>query len=247
MIEQQPWVIGFHAVQAVLETKPETALALFVASSRKDARLQAALALAKLSGVSTHRASLSELDKLTNRTHHQGIALKIRPDTVQDESWLFNQLSSIDRAPLLLILDGVTDPHNLGACLRSADAAGVDAVIVPKDNACGITSSVRKAASGAAETIPFVSVTNLARTMRSLKKQGIWLYGLIDSASQDIYQHDFSSPTAVVLGSEGKGLRRLVKAQCDHLVAIPMLGAINSLNVSVATGICLYEVRRQRR
>jgi 23S rRNA (guanosine2251-2'-O)-methyltransferase len=162
------------------------------------------------------------------------------------EELLFEQLSALDHPPMLLVLDGVTDPHNLGACLRSAEAAGVDAVIVPKDKSADLNATVRKVACGAAETMPFVRVTNLARTLEKLKQQGIWLYGTAGEAAQSVFEVDLKGPVALVMGAEGKGMRRLTREHCDYLVNLPMAGAVSSLNVSVATGICLFEAVRQR-
>ena len=181
---------------------------------------------------------------------HQGVAIEIEESASSQTTLSFEpfleQLKASKHSPLILVLDGVTDPHNLGACLRSADAAGVDGVIIPKDKAVGVNATVRRVASGAADTVKLITVTNLARALEQLQSQGIWLVGTDDEAEQNLYQQDFKGPTALVMGSEGKGLRRLTKEKCDFLVSIPMAGEMSSLNVSVATGICLFEAVRQR-
>jgi 23S rRNA (guanosine2251-2'-O)-methyltransferase len=186
------------------------------------------------------------LDKLAEGGRHQGVVAEVLPRASDPETQLEEALESAAGAPLLLVLDGVQDPHNLGACLRSADAAGVAAVIVPRDRAAGMTPVVRKVAAGAAETVPLVAVVNLARTLRQLKERGIWLVGTDDTADKGLYEADLKGPLALVMGSEGEGLRRLTRECCDLLVSIPMAGAVESLNVSVATGVALFEAVRQR-
>lgn len=209
--------------------------------------MQDVLGAAEKAGVRPQPAARETLDRLSGGVAHQGIVLRVEPASPLDESDLEGLLSTLDGPPLLLVLDGVQDPHNLGACLRSADGAGVHAVIVPRDRACGLTPAARKVASGAAESVPLVQVTNLARTLRGLQQQGIWLVGLAGEAEQELYAVGLDGPLALVLGAEGHGLRRLTRELCDYLVRLPMLGAVDSLNVSVATGVCLYEALRQRR
>jgi 23S rRNA (guanosine2251-2'-O)-methyltransferase len=240
-------VYGLHAVDALLRQQPEQVQCLWVQDARKDKRIAGIIELARNQGVALERLSREQLDdKVQGR--HQGVVAAVRPgERKWDEAALNQLLDSLDQPALLLVLDGVTDPHNLGACLRSADAAGVHAVIVPKDNAADLTPTVRKVACGAAEVIPFVRVTNLARTLDSLKERGIWLFGAAGEADKSIYNNDLTSSMALLMGSEGAGLRRLTREACDYLVKLPMAGSVSSLNVSVATGICLFEVVRQRR
>ncbi len=209
--------------------------------------MQKILSLADDNNIETQIVPKKEIDKILSACRHQGIVAIITKSIAYNETDLENLLSNLqEEPPLLLILDGVQDPHNLGACLRSANAAGAHAVIVPKDNAVGLTAVVRKVACGAAETMPFIQVTNLVRTMQALKKRGVWLYGATEEAENNIYSTDLRGAIALVLGAEGKGLRRLTKEHCDVLISIPMLGAVPSLNVSVAAGICLFEAVRQR-
>ena len=199
-------------------------------------------------GVTIADADDAHLEQLAGGERHQGVAAELVPRAADPETLLEEALESVTgAAPLLLVLDGVTDPHNLGACLRSADAAGVAAVIVPRDRAAGLTPVVRKVAAGAAETVPLVQVVNLARTLRDLRDRGVWLVGTADDAPRTLYDVDLRGPTTLVLGSEGEGMRRLTREACDELVSIPMAGAVESLNVSVATGVALYEAVRQRR
>lgn len=239
-------LFGFHAVQSLLKTTPARAFQLYVSTGRQDQRLSKTVNLAERNNVSIKYLPVSELDKLADPDRHQGVVLKADKGRIYDENWMLEYLSSLDHAPLVLVLDGITDPHNLGACLRSADAAGVDAVIVPRDKSVGLTPVVRKVASGAAETVPFVLVTNLARTLSKLQKSGLWICGAAGEADQTLCDVDLSVPTAIVMGSEDRGLRRLTRDGCDHLIRIPMMGAVSSLNVSVATGIVLFEAVRQR-
>jgi 23S rRNA (guanosine2251-2'-O)-methyltransferase len=241
------WVYGRHAVNSVLLTRPESVSGLTV-SSGSDQRLAAILAQAAAAGIEVQRLSRKELDTLLPGRNHQGVLAQVSGGSCElPESGLPALLAALGEPALLLVLDGVQDPHNLGACLRSADAAGVHAVIVPKDRAAGITPVVHKVACGATQTVPLFTVTNLARTLRSLKEAGIWLYGAAGDAAQDLYTTDLQGPVALVLGGEGSGLRRLTRELCDFLVAIPMAGSVESLNVSVATGVLLFEARRQRR
>jgi len=240
---------GIHAVRVLLQRSPQRVRQLWLSSSRDDAaRLQELRALADAAGVVIAAAQDSDLDRLAAGERHQGVLAELAPQAGDPETVLEEALEALGAAPpLLLVLDGVTDPHNLGACLRSADAAGVAAVIVPRDRAAGLTPVVRKVAAGAAEVLPLVQVVNLARTLRELKERGIWLVGTADDAARTLYDVDLSGPTALVLGSEGEGMRRLTREACDELVSIPMAGAVESLNVSVATGVALFEAVRQRR
>lgn len=239
---------GIHAVDVILRRSPERIIALSIQSDRNDKRIQGLLSLAQNQGVAVDRVSKADLDEMVSE-RHQGVVAVIRPrqaDGGVAERDLSGYLKGID-CPLVLVLDGVTDPHNLGACLRSADAAGVAAVIVPKDNSAELNAVARKVASGAADVIPLVRVTNLARTLRSLKELGIWIVGTTGEADTLVYDQDLSIPTALVMGAEGPGMRRLTTEACDFLVKLPMAGDVSSLNVSVATGICLFEAVRQRR
>ena len=241
------YIYGLHAVQAVLEKEAETVSGLWLEHARRDARAQKLMLLAREAGIEIKKVKRQELDALVGEVRHQGVVAATSAVSARDEAWLKTFLSSLQDPPFLLVLDGVTDPHNLGACLRTADAAGVHALIAPRDNACGLTGTVRKVACGAAETVPFVQVTNLARSLRMLQKQGIWLTGADAEASQDIFATDLCGPLALVMGAEGSGLRRLTREHCDQLVRLPMHGSVQSLNVSVSTGICLYEALRQRK
>ncbi|MEJ2141535.1 MAG: 23S rRNA (guanosine(2251)-2'-O)-methyltransferase RlmB [Gammaproteobacteria bacterium] len=240
------FIYGMHAVQATLEKEPQNITRIWLEQSRRDQRGSAVMGLAKQNGIHVVRVKRDELDKLVPEASHQGVVAESKAKAALNEAGLNQLLDNLAEPPLLLILDGVTDPHNLGACLRTADAAGVHALIVPRDKACGLTAVVRKVASGAAETVPFVQVTNLARTLKALKQRNIWLVGTDLDTEQDIYEADLSGPLALVMGAEGKGMRRLTREQCDFLVKLPMRGSVQSLNVSVSTGICLYEAVRQR-
>lgn len=239
-------VFGLHAVQAALTQHPESVLVLWLDRARQDHRLQQVLDSARIAGVAVNRVTARELDRLTAAARHQGVVVRMRVAKRLGEHDLAALLTGLDSPPLLLVLDGVTDPHNLGACLRSADGAGAHAVIAPRDRACGLTSVVRKVASGAAETLPFIQVTNLARTLRSLQARGIWVVGAAGESAQTPYELDLSGPLALVLGAEGRGLRRLTREACDAVAGLPMHGQIDSLNVSVSAGIFLYEALRQR-
>ena len=239
---------GIHAVDVILRRSPERIISLSIQSDRNDKRIQGLLSLAHNQGVAVDRVTKADLDEMVSE-RHQGVVAVIKPrqaDGGVTERDLSSYLKGID-CPLVLVLDGVTDPHNLGACLRSADAAGVAAVIVPKDNSAELNAVARKVASGAADVIPLVRVTNLARTLRSLKELGIWIVGTTGEADTLVYDQDLSIPTALVMGAEGPGMRRLTTEACDFLVKLPMAGDVSSLNVSVATGICLFEAVRQRR
>lgn len=239
-------VYGIHAVQAALQRDASNVIDVMVESGRKDARVQVLLDVAAAQHVEVRRVSGKELDALVPDARHQGAVARCRAVTVWQEDDLDQLLDGLTVPPFLLVLDGVQDPHNLGACLRSADAAGVHAVIAPRDRAVGITPVVRKVASGAAETVPFIQVTNLARTLRTLKEKGLWAVGADAEGDGALFTADLRGPTMLVMGAEGQGMRRLTREHCDLLVRIPMQGTVESLNVSVATGICLFEVVRQR-
>ena len=241
-------LFGFHAVGVRLKTAPQSVIEIYYEPTRRDARMRQFIERAKEAGVRLIEADGLRLSKLAGSHGHQGVAARVEA-VVQQRSLdeLLDQLEADGVAnPLLLVLDGVTDPHNLGACLRVADGAGAHAVIAPKDHAVGINATVAKVASGAAETVPYFMVTNLARTLGELKERNIWIIGTAGEAVQTLYQADLAAPTALVLGAEGPGLRQLTRKTCDALVRIPMMGAVESLNVSVASGVCLYEARRQR-
>jgi 23S rRNA (guanosine2251-2'-O)-methyltransferase len=238
---------GIHSVRVLLARSPQRVRRVLLASGRDAGRLSEVRELAQRANVQIVAADDGTLDKLAEGGRHQGVVAEILPRAGDPETQLAEALDGACGAPLLLVLDGVQDPHNLGACLRSADAAGVTAVIAPKDRAVGLTPVVRKVAAGAAESVPFVSVVNLARTLRELKERGIWLIGTADDADKTLFDADFTGPSALVMGSEGEGMRRLTRECCDQLVSIPMAGAVESLNVSVATGVALFEAVRQRR
>lgn len=245
MRKKEEWIVGLHAVQHLIQTDFSRVLTLFVDDERHDARMGQLINLAEEQSLSIQMVSRKTLDKLTDNATHQGVAAKCKVAQAIQENWLYETLQTVEN-PLLLILDGVQDPHNLGACLRSADAAGVLAVIIPQDRAVGLTPTVRKIACGAAETVPLVQVTNLARCLRALQEQGVQLVGLAGDAQKSLYETSLRGKMALILGAEEKGLRRLTREHCDLLVKIPMLGKVESLNVSVATGICLFEAVRQR-
>ena len=238
-------IYGLHAVTAALKRRPKSVVELFVDAVRQDPRARRVADMGKAAGVHMHSADGRRLDGLAKGGRHQGVVAFI--EEVAPASSLDEVLEDATEPPLLLILDGVQDPHNLGACLRVADGMGVHAVLAPKDRAVGLNETVHKVASGAAESIPFITVTNLARTLRGLKDKGIWVVGTSDEGAKSLYDARRAGALALVLGAEGEGLRRLTAETCDELIAIPMLGQVESLNVSVATGICLYEARRQRR
>ncbi len=242
-------IYGLHAVAAALRRDPSRLLEIRIAAGleKGSERLQPILDTAVAVGIAVHYCSRKELDKLVAAGAHQGIVAWQKPARPYSEDDLDALLAAAGAAPLLLILDGVQDPHNLGACLRSADAAGAAVVIAPHDRAVGLTPTVRKVACGAAEAIPFIQVTNLARCLRNLKDRGIWLVGADGEAPKDIYSLELTGPLGLVMGAEGKGLRRLTRDHCDFTAHIPMAGSVESLNVSVATGICLFEAVRQRR
>jgi 23S rRNA (guanosine2251-2'-O)-methyltransferase len=239
-------VFGLHSVRTLLEQHPERALALILVEGRDDVRTTELQQLAERAGVRVEWREASQMDRLAGAGRHQGACLQIKSLDVLGEGALDEILDRVTGAPFLLVLDGIQDPHNLGACLRTADASGVSAVIVPRDRAAGLSPTVRKVASGAADTVPLIQVVNLARTLRWLKERGIWLIGAADDAPAPLYAQDLTGPTAIVLGAEGAGLRRLTREHCDVLVSIPMRGVVESLNVSVAAGVMLFEAVRQR-
>ena len=235
---------GFHAVTAKLRHAAEDVKEIYLASARQDSRARDLLKLAESHGVRVLPTDSARLDDMASGAQHQGVVARV--SATQRHVAIEDVLDELKEPALLLVLDGVTDPHNLGACLRVADAAGCHAVIAPKDRACGLNATAIKVASGAADTVPYIMVTNLARTLRELKERNIWVIGAAGEATKDIYAIDQKVATAWVLGAEGEGLRRLTRETCDDLAKIPMHGSVESLNVSVASGICLFEARRQR-
>ncbi|EGY27891.1 rRNA methylase [Candidatus Regiella insecticola 5.15] len=242
-------IYGIHAVKALLEKEPHRLLEIFLQKDRHDRRLRSLISEIEAEGLQVQMAKRQWLDNQVNHEVHQGIVAKIRQGRQYQENdllQLVEKLLADEKDPLLLILDGVTDPHNLGACLRSADAAGVHAVIVPKDHSAPLNATAKKVASGAAETVPLIVVTNLARTLRLLKEHNIWIVGTAGDAEQNLYQWKIQKSMALVMGSEGQGMRRLTREHCDELISIPLAGSVSSLNVSVATGVCLFEITRQR-
>ena len=240
-------VFGIHTVKMLLHQTPERVLELYVQKGRADANFQGLIQVAVEQDIAITELERHKLDALATGQNHQGIVAKTRQAGKQySEADLEKLLNNLREPAFLLILDGVQDPHNLGACLRSANAAGVHIVLAPQDKSVGLTPVARKIACGAAEVTPFIQVTNLARTLRYLKERGIWLFGTADDADANLYEADLKGAIAIVLGAEGKGLRRLTKELCDYIIAIPMAGSVSSLNVSVATGVCLYEAVRQR-
>lgn len=237
-------IYGFHAVVSRLRQNAAAVKEILLDSERRDRRVQDLLRLTESHGIRVMLVGAERLDGVTGHARHQGVAARV--EVARLPAHIDDVLDNLGEPPLLLILDGVTDPHNLGACLRVADAMGVHAVIAPKDRAVGINATVSKVASGAAETVPYLAVTNLARAMRELKAREIWLIGADEAGEQELYAAKLNGALAWVLGAEGEGLRRLTRETCDELVRIPMLGTVESLNVSVSAGICLAETRRQR-
>ena len=235
---------GLHAVTAALRRRPEAVFEVFVDPGRIDPRARRVTDLARAGGVPVHHVDAARLGGLAKGSRHQGVVAFV--EEAAPAGSLEEVLEGTAEPPLLLVLDGVQDPHNLGACLRVADAMGVHAVIAPKDRAVGLSATVHKVASGAAESVPFIVVTNLARALRDLKDKGIWVLGAAETGPTILFEARLSGALALALGAEGEGLRRLTRETCDELIAIPMLGQVESLNVSVAAGICLYEARRQR-
>ncbi|MDX1304493.1 23S rRNA (guanosine(2251)-2'-O)-methyltransferase RlmB [Photobacterium sp.] len=238
-------IFGIHAVKAVLASDPARFIEVFVLKGRQDDRLMPLLMELQTLGITIQEAGRKALDDKSCGASHQGIIARVKPGKQYNENDLDTLLAGKEN-PLLLVLDGVTDPHNLGACLRNADAAGAVAVIVPKDRSAQLSATASKVACGAAEVVPLVRVTNLARTLRALQEQGIWVVGTAGEATHDVYHSKLTGPLAIVMGAEGEGMRRLTRETCDDLIKIPMAGSVSSLNVSVATGICLFEAVRQR-
>ncbi|MGZ8947650.1 MAG: 23S rRNA (guanosine(2251)-2'-O)-methyltransferase RlmB, partial [Methylococcaceae bacterium] len=237
---------GLHSVQAALDYSPKKINKAWIDAQRQDKRLTQAIENLLDLGIEPEQVDRKKLDRLADSQNHQGIVIEVEMPGELSESELKTAVENLSGTALFLVLDNVQDPHNLGACLRTADATGVHGVIITKDNATGITPTVCKVASGAAETVPVYQVTNLARTLRWLKGEGLWIIGAAGETTQTVYQTDLTAPIAVVVGAEGKGLRRLTRDQCDILVKLPMLGQVESLNLSVATGVLLYETVRQR-
>jgi 23S rRNA (guanosine2251-2'-O)-methyltransferase len=243
----QTLLFGFHAVTSRLRREPSSVSRVLVRRDRVDHRAQAAIHLAASAGVHIEHVEGERLDEVAGHRRHQGIvalAAPLKPVVAVDD--VLDMLDPVQDPPLLLILDGVQDPHNLGACLRSADAFGVHAIVVPKDRAVGVNATVAKVASGAVDTVPVITVTNLARTLRALKERGVWLVGADADATESLFTADLTGPIGWVLGAEGSGLRRLTRELCDRIVGIPLQGMVPSLNVSVAAGICMYATRQQR-
>ncbi len=238
-------LFGFHAVTVRLKTAPDSITEIHVDATRRDARMRQFVERANEAGAKVVDSDGERLAALAGTSRHQGVVARVTPLAAKHS--LDDVLDGVDGPPLVLVLDGVTDPHNLGACLRVADGAGVSAVVAPKDHAVGLNATVAKVASGAAETVPYLMVTNLARSLGDLKDRDIRIIGLSDTAEKTIYDVDLTGHVALVMGAEGSGMRQLTRKHCDELVSIPMMGAVESLNVSVAAGICLYEAVRQRR
>jgi len=237
-------LFGFHAITVRMKTAPQSIVELHVETSRRDARMRSFAERAREAGIRVIDSDAERLDKMAGSPRHQGVVARV--EAVKMPHSLDEVVENIEGPPLLLVLDGVTDPHNLGACLRVADGSGTHAVVAPKDHAVGINATVAKVASGAAETVPYIMVTNLARTLTELKEHEIRIIGTSDDAEHTLYDLDLTGPVAFVLGAEGDGMRQLTRKTCDQLVRIPMSGAVESLNVSVASAVCLYEALRQR-
>lgn len=244
--DRRQMLIGIHPVESALDSYPAQLRLLSTAEESRNPRVRKLEQRAKGLGLRIESRPRAQLDRLAAGQRHQDVIAEFEPDNLYGEKDLDAVLDTLKEPPLLLVLDGVQDPHNLGACLRTADAAGVGLVIMPKDGSAGLTPVARRSAAGAAEVIPVLAATNLARVLRRLKERGIWLAGTADQSEQDIYQADLRGPLALVMGSEGKGMRRLTAELCDYRVRIPMQGTVSSLNVSVATAVCLYEINRQR-
>lgn len=240
-------ISGLHSVRAALRYGADRLTQVWYDAKRRDKRLRCLLRDLNAAGVKPQSVSKSTLDEMVAGAHHQGIVAEALAPTAMDAGYLETLLQRLNQPPLLLVLDSVQDPHNLGACLRSADAAGANAVVAPRDRAVGLTPVVCKVASGAAETIPYIQVTNLARTLRWMQEaRGIRVVGTAAEADKSMYETSLTGPLALIVGNEQKGMRRLIREQCDQLVNVPMLGSVESLNVSVATGVCLFEAVRQR-
>jgi len=242
----ESWIVGINPVEGALSNDAERVREVLVEQGQRNARVQALAEQAKALKIPVHHRPRDQLDKLAGEARHQGVVALYEPPPMAHEGDLAKLMERDGTSTLILVLDGVTDPHNLGACLRSAAAAGVTAVIVPKDRAVGLTPVVRRASAGGADRVPLIAVTNLARTLRELKDAGVWITGLAGDTDTSIYGVDFKGPVALVLGSEGEGMRRLTRELCDFVAKIPMPGTMESLNVSVATGVVLFEALRQR-
>lgn len=246
MVSSTRTLFGIHAAQAALSKTPEKALQVYLESTRKDKRLNELRAECGRLGIPIQEVARKQLDKLSNSSRHQGVVLSLALPEELNEEALQASVKNAGASAFYLILDRVQDPHNLGACLRTADAAGVSGVVVPKDQAARLTPTVCKVACGAAETVPLYRVTNLARTLRWMKQEGVWMIGADGEAEKSLFQIDFSGPIAVIIGAEGEGMRRLTREECDHVASLPMMGQVESLNLSVATALFLYEAVRQR-
>ena len=240
----ESYIFGIHAVEKFLQHNPEQGVEL-LATEKRNPRLLSVIGQTRKANIPVQFTNRNELTKHAGSDKHQGCVLRIKVVAGQQKS-LEQCVSELNQDSLFLVLDGVQDPHNLGACLRTADATGVDAVIVPKDRAVGLNATVRKVAAGGAEAVPLIEVTNLNRSLKTLQAAGVWVYGTSGDADAMMYDFDYAGPVALVMGAEGDGLRRLTAEQCDHLIKLPMSGVVESLNVSVATGVCLYEICRQR-
>lgn len=237
---------GLHTVRSAVRAHPERLVTVWIAQERQDRPVAELLHELRAAGVSVRRVPRRRLDQLSDGVAHQGVVARCQAEPLRGEHELAALVASLAHDPFLLVLDGVQDPHNFGACLRSADASGVDGVVVPRDRSVPITAVVRRTACGAAESLPVFQLSNLARGLEALKQAGIWLVGADGGAPESLFDVDLRGPLALVLGAEGSGLRRLTRESCDRLISIPMLGSVESLNVSVAAGICLYEAVRQR-
>ncbi len=238
-------LFGIHAVTTLLQRQPKRVQGLLIQKGRQDKRMHWLLELAKEKRIQWQQVERAELDRMVDGVH-QGVVAQVEPNRAQSEAFLDGLLEGLDEPAFLLVLDGVTDPHNLGACLRTADAAGVHAVIAPKDKAAPLNAAAVKVACGAAEAVPYVTVTNLARTLKHLQACGVWITGTAGEAEQLVSEADLKGSMALVMGAEGSGMRRLTREGCDQLIKIPMAGEVSSLNVSVAAGVCLFEAVRQR-
>ncbi|WP_367680449.1 23S rRNA (guanosine(2251)-2'-O)-methyltransferase RlmB [Candidatus Fukatsuia anoeciicola] len=238
-------IYGIHTIKVLLDHEPQRFLEIFIQKNHNNNRLQTLVSQVRTCGLAVQYASRKWLDSQTKGGIHQNIVARVRKGRQYQESDLLLFLSNI-KIPFLLILDGITDPHNLGACLRSADAAGVDIVIIPRNRSASLNATVKKVASGAAENVPLIQVTNLARTLQLLKEQNIYIVGTSGKVKENIYQNNLTGPIALVMGSEGRGMNYLTRKYCDKLIRIPMVGIVYSLNISVAAGVCLFEVVRQR-
>lgn len=239
------YLFGVHAVTVALNCNPERIIRLQVLDERQHKAMQSIITQAQELGIKIERINKKQIEKQAGAAVHQGVIALCKPVSVKNEDFL-EQLLDNTNQPLLLVLDGITDPHNLGACLRTADSAGVHAVIAPKDQAAPLNATAAKVACGAAETVPYIQVTNLARVLKKIKNRGIWVIGTAGEADTNLWQTDMSGAIALVMGAEGHGIRQLTRSLCDQLIKIPMEGMISSLNVSVATGICLFEIKRQQ-